>query len=93
MVAAVAHVLEGSTDKWWRFDDETVTVMPEGPIGEKADHGVAAGTGPSGKKASFCMYNLVQLVCLVSAACFRRRLSSIGKQSYGTQQPLCELSC
>ena len=49
--AAVAHVLEGSTDKWWRFDDETVTAMPEGPIGEKADHGVAASSsGPSGKK-------------------------------------------
>ncbi|KAL3150109.1 hypothetical protein ABBQ38_013448 [Trebouxia sp. C0009 RCD-2024] len=47
----VAHVLEGSTDKWWRFDDETVTAMPEGPIGEKADHGVAASSsGPSGKK-------------------------------------------
>lgn len=49
---AVAHVLEGSTDKWWRFDDETVTAMPDGPIGEKADHGIAATLGPSGKKVA-----------------------------------------
>lgn len=45
--AAVAHVLEESTGKWWRFDDETVTPMPDGPVGEKADHGVsnASSTG------------------------------------------------
>ena len=46
----MAHVLEESTEKWWRFDDETVTAMPEGPVGEKADHGVAAAPGASAKK-------------------------------------------
>lgn len=50
----MAHVLEGSTGKWWRFDDETVTAMPEGPIGEKADHGFAAGAAPSAKKVATC---------------------------------------
>lgn len=50
--AAVAHVLEGVTSKWWRFDDESVTAMPEGPIGERADHGVAASSAPSAKKVS-----------------------------------------
>ena len=28
--------------RWWRFDDETVTAMPGGPIGERGDHGVAS---------------------------------------------------
>ena len=45
----VAHIHEGAS-KWWRFDDETVTVMPHGPIGEKADHGGAPNPVPSGKK-------------------------------------------
>jgi len=47
---AVAHVHEEGARKWWRFDDETVTVMPDGPIGEKADHGVAPNPVPSGRK-------------------------------------------
>ena len=46
----VAHVYEEAAQKWWRFDDETVTVMPSGPIGEKADNGVAAAPLPSSKK-------------------------------------------
>lgn len=68
----MAHVLEGSTDKWWRFDDETVTAMPEGPIGEKADHGLAAGVS-SAKKVSFCVYGTAWLDAaeLLSQACLR----------------------
>lgn len=57
----MAHVLEGGTAKWWRFDDERVTAMPEGPIGEKADHGVAAGAALSAKKVRFCKYGTLQL--------------------------------
>ena len=60
----MAHVLEGSTDKWWRFDDESVTAMPEGPIGEKADHGVAASAVPSAKKVCFCMFGTLLLGAL-----------------------------
>lgn len=57
----MAHVLEGSTGKWWRLDDETVTAMPEGPIGEKADHGLAASTAPSAKKVASYKHGLKQL--------------------------------
>lgn len=46
----VAHVLEESTGKWWRFDDETVTTMPDGPVGERADHGVSTPPGTSTRK-------------------------------------------
>ena len=46
----VAHVYEEPAQKWWRFDDETVTFMPNGPIGEKADNGMAAAPLPSSKK-------------------------------------------
>ena len=49
-LVAVAHVHEEGARKWWRFDDETVTVMPDGPIGEKADHGAPPNPVPSGKK-------------------------------------------
>lgn len=47
---AVAHVLEESTSKWWRFDDETVSAMPDGPVGERADHGISTAPGTSTKK-------------------------------------------
>ncbi|KAL0020878.1 hypothetical protein WJX77_005350 [Trebouxia sp. C0004] len=48
----VAHIHEEGARKWWRFDDETVTVMPDGPIGEKADHGGAPNPVLSGKKST-----------------------------------------
>ncbi len=51
-LVAVAHVHEEGARKWWRFDDETVTVMPDGPIGEKADHGAPPNPVPAGKKVS-----------------------------------------
>jgi hypothetical protein len=41
-VCAVAHVRDEESGTWWRFDDETVTEMPDGPTGERGDHGVAA---------------------------------------------------
>ena len=47
--AAVAHVRDEASGKWWRFDDETVTEMPQGPIGEKGDHG---GVAPAAASAS-----------------------------------------
>ena len=46
----MAHVYEEAAQKWWRFDDETVTAMPDGPVGEKADNGMAAASMPSSKK-------------------------------------------
>ena len=52
IAAAVAHVHEDATDKWWRFDDETVTLMPDGPIGETADHGIAANPAAIGIKVT-----------------------------------------
>lgn len=36
--------------KWWRFDDETVTEMPDGPAGEAGDHGSTAATVAKKKK-------------------------------------------
>jgi ubiquitin C-terminal hydrolase len=54
----VAHIKldaapDGSGGTWWRFDDETVTKMEEGPFGT-TDHGAGAGglTGISNKGAS-----------------------------------------
>ena len=41
-LGAVAHVRDETRARWWRFDDETVTAMPGGPIGEHGDHGVAS---------------------------------------------------
>lgn len=38
----MAHVWDDEGKRWWRFDDETVTEMPNGPVGEHGDHGVAA---------------------------------------------------
>lgn len=56
-LVAVAHVHEEGTRKWWRFDDETVTVMPDGPVGEKADHGGAPNPVPSGKKVGLLWHS------------------------------------
>ena len=67
---AVAHVHEEAAGKWWRFDDETVTPMPQGPIGEKADHGVAANPAATGKKVcplSKGRWDVHQTVLLVVA--------------------------
>ena len=51
--AAVAHVRDEASGKWWRFDDETVTEMPQGPIGEKGDHGGGApAAAPASKKSA-----------------------------------------
>ena len=50
--AAVAHVRDEASGKWWRFDDETVTEMPQGPIGEKGDHGGVAPAAASALKKS-----------------------------------------
>ena len=41
-LGAVAHVRDETTTHWWRFDDEAVTAMPGGPVGEHGDHGVAS---------------------------------------------------
>ena len=41
-LGAVAHVRDETAARWWRFDDEKVTAMPGGPIGEHGDHGVAS---------------------------------------------------
>ena len=38
----MAHVRDERSARWWRFDDETVTPMPTGPVGEHGDHGVAS---------------------------------------------------
>ena len=65
----VAHVLEESTGKWWRFDDETVTTMPDGPVGERADHGVSTAPGTSTKKvqAEAMKASSAQFCCLRQA--------------------------
>ena len=61
---AVAHVHEEGANTWWRFDDETVTEMPDGPIGEKADHGVAAHPATQGKKVGLTLHrSVVDLTC------------------------------
>ena len=45
-VTAVAHIREEGSNKWWRFDDETVTAMPNGPMDSVGDLGVAAEKKP-----------------------------------------------
>ena len=47
----VAHVKSEETDKWWRFDDETSSLMERGPDGESSDHGVAPTVDKNGAPA------------------------------------------
>ena len=51
-LATVAHVRDAN-GLWWRFDDEMVTRMEDGPAGEAADHGISANK-PKEKKVVCC---------------------------------------
>lgn len=77
MSPAVAHVKEEGSEKWWRFDDEAVTLLPDGPMGCSTDLGVAAE-----KKASlpvflpFQMQNIEQGRMFGFAAVWRQALEA-----------------
>ena len=45
----MAHVKNEETQEWWRFDDETTSLMKHGPVGEAGDHGVQATVTAPGK--------------------------------------------
>lgn len=57
----MAHVKSEETQQWWRFDDETTSLMERGPVGECGDHGVAPTTDKNGAPAKVC----TNIVCKV----------------------------
>lgn len=47
----VAHIKNGTTGRWWRFDDEHAECMGAAPTGYSNDHGSGGGSGGGGGKS------------------------------------------
>jgi hypothetical protein len=69
---AVAHIMDEETRDWWRFDDETVTRMDKGPLGESADHGMPIAK--SEKKVGSAHLRCLLACWLLETACSSGRL-------------------
>ena len=64
----MAHVKSEETDKWWRFDDETSSLMERGPVGESSDHGVASTVDKNGAPAKVRLCQVHVKACTVDSS-------------------------